>query len=79
MLPRGPQDGNSDGTICVASHPGHHHPSGMGRREGIHGASSSGRKTVILREILEAAEGRGASWRSVNVAGVRVGYVSLLV
>lgn len=49
----------------------------MGRREGIHGASGSGRKTVILREILEAAEGRGASWRSVNVAGVGMGYVSL--
>lgn len=52
--------------------------SGMRGGKGTHGGSRGGRKAVILREILEAAEGRGASWGSLNVA-VGVGYISLLV
>lgn len=64
--------------------PGHHRPRGTTVGRGERGdprrrQQQRGRGTVILGEILETAEGREACWRSLNVAGVGAGYLSVWV
>lgn len=75
---RGPQDANGDGTFFVAAHPQAPSPtrdhSGMERVGGCV-AAVTWQEWVIFWEMLERAEGRGASWRSLNTAGVEVGYI----